>query len=87
MLLNEQNTLFDDLYKKLTDFPLLKEMLKDILYHGNKKSFNYGIKEIELASKFGYVYNNNNAVVIANRIFETLLYNKFITSPHYTVFP
>ena len=53
-------------------------MLKDILYHGNKKSFNYGIKEIELASKFGYVYNNNNAVVIANRIFETLLYNKFI---------
>ena len=78
VLLNEQNTLFDDLYKKLTDFPLLKEMLKDILYHGNKKSFNYGIKEIELASKFGYVYNNNNAVVIANRIFETLLYNKFI---------
>lgn len=78
LLLDEQNTLFDDMSKKLADFPLLKDMLKEILYHGEKRSFNFGIKEIELAHRFGYVYNNGGSVAITNRIFEILLYNRFI---------
>ena len=76
-LLKESNTLFDDLMKKLTQFPEMAAMLKAILYNGERVPFNYYDKYINLAAMFNFVYENKGAVAVSCRIFETWLYNYF----------
>lgn len=74
----EKNTLFDDMMKKLDDFPELSNMLQAILYLGQTFTFNPDEKSFNLARMFGYILPNaNGKVVISNRIFETMLYNYF----------
>ncbi len=80
IILIEKNTFFDDLNKKLDDFPLLEAMLKEILYYGKSCPFNLDDKVIEIAQMFNYIANNNGYVKISNRIIETRLYNKFMTA-------
>lgn len=77
MLLSESNTLFDDMRKKLHDFPELRDMLYEMLYNG--KSYPYVIddKYVDIAEMFGYIRSNGNVLKLANRIFETRLYNLF----------
>ncbi|MBP5503251.1 MAG: AAA-like domain-containing protein [Bacteroidales bacterium] len=77
-LLNEKNTFFDDLAKKLEDFPKMKQLLKDILYNGYEESFNTYYKHIEIAAMFNYIKNVNGKVMIFNRIIETWMYNLFM---------
>lgn len=77
MLLTEKNTLFDDLIKKLEDFPEIKSSLKDILYYGKEYSFNLDIKIINLAAMFNFIKNVNGKVRVFNRTMETRLYNLF----------
>ena len=76
-LLVEQNTLFDDMNKKLSDFPTLRDMLKDILYNGETYKYNIDDKPTELAKMFNFIFNDHGFVKISNRIFETRLYNAF----------
>ena len=78
ILLDEKNTFFDDLDKKLEDFPKTKELLKDILYNGYEQSFNTYYKHIEVAAMFNYIKNVNSKVQIFNRILETWMYNLFM---------
>ena len=77
MLLSESNTLFDDMRKKLQDFPELRTMLYEMLYNG--KSYPYVIddKFVDIAEMFGYIRSEGNVLKLANRIFETRLYNLF----------
>ena len=77
-LLDEKNTFFDDLAKKLEDFPKMKQLLKDILYNGYEESFNTYYKHIEIAAMFNYIKNVNGKVMIFNRIIETWMYNLFM---------
>ncbi len=77
-LLNEKNTFFDDLAKKLEDFPKMKQLLKDILYNGYEEPFNTYYKHIEIAAMFNYIKNVNGKVMIFNRIIETWMYNLFM---------
>lgn len=76
-ILIERNTLFDDLTKKLDQFPMLAKMLQTIIYNGERVTFNYYDREINLASMFSFVVNKNGAVAVQCRIFETWLYNYF----------
>lgn len=76
-LLVERNTLFDDMNKKLSDFPALQNMLKNILYNGESYRYNADDKSIELAKMFNFITNDHGMVRISNRIFETRLYNAF----------
>ena len=76
-LLVERNTLFDDMNKKLSDFPALRNMLKDILYNGESYRYNADDKSTELAKMFNFITNDHGMVRISNRIFETRLYNVF----------
>ncbi len=76
-LLVERNTLFDDMNKKLSDFPELRNMLKNILYNGESYRYNADDKSIELAKMFNFITNDHGMVRISNRIFETRLYNAF----------
>ena len=79
-LLKEGNTLFDDMAKKLNQFPKMSQILHAILYQGLRVPYNYYDKEINLASMFNIVYDNNGATAVKCRIFETWLYNYFSSS-------
>ena len=79
LLVEENNPFFDDLIKKLDDFPKLFQMLKDILYHGNSYIYNPDDKVISIAKMFNYIQNNNGRIKVSNRIIETRLYNYFMT--------
>lgn len=78
ILLNEQNTLFDDIVKKMQQFPELKHLFKDILFSGIKRSYTAYERYMQLAEMFNFIQNDNGYVVIANRIIEIFLYNIFL---------
>ena len=78
VLQNEQNTLFDDLVKKIQQFPELRKLFVDILFAGIKRSFTAYDRYMQLAEMFCFVRNDNGTAVIANRILETFLYNLFL---------
>lgn len=79
VLLSEANTLFDDMRKKLSDIPQLKKMLYELLYEGQTFLYNTDDNELDIAEMLGYIRNDNGKVIVANRIFETRLYNLFIS--------
>ncbi len=81
MLLSESNTLFDSLLQKLEDYPELSQLLQDLLFKGQEISYSIGVRSIEIALMFGFVKISASQVLIANRIFETLLYNHFLILP------
>lgn len=80
ILLLEKNTLFESLISKLTQHPELKNMLYAILFQGKWYSYNIFNKDIEIAEMFGFIKNQEGMVAIANRIFETVLYNLFLST-------
>jgi hypothetical protein len=79
MLLTESNTLFDDMVKKLDDFPELRKIIYTILFNGEKIPFNTYNYAINIGCMFGFLKNNQGTVAVSNRIFETQLYNLFIS--------
>mgnify|MGYP002853616223 CR=1 FL=1 len=79
ILLKEGNTLFDDMVKKLDQFPNLADTLQNILYSGQRIAYNYYDKDINIASMFNIIYDNAGTVAVRCRIFETWLYNYFAT--------
>jgi hypothetical protein len=70
LLVNEKNTLFDNLFKNLENDKNLYNLIYDILFLG--KDINYSINEPVI--NFGEMYNIirkvDNKVKISNRIFE-----------------
>lgn len=79
ILLNERNTLFESLINKLTDYPELKEMLYQLLFMGKSIVYNPLNTAIAMAEMFGFIKNVGGNAVIANRIFEMVLYNLFLS--------
>ena len=77
-ILMERNTLFDNMMKKLDDYPELKQILKDILLSGKDSSYNPDEKYIQIAAMFNYIVNKNGKIALACRIMETRLYNLFL---------
>ncbi|MDO5424034.1 MAG: AAA-like domain-containing protein [Eubacteriales bacterium] len=80
ILLTEPNTLFDSLFNKLEDYPELDRVLRSLLFEGKEIPYVLEDRPIEMAMMFGFVRRSGNSVVVANRIFETLLYNFFLIS-------
>ncbi len=78
-ILTETNPLFDDLLKKLADYPELKSMLYDVLFRGQVYPYNPDNAEIRIAAMFGLIKERMGQVEVANRIFETRLYNYFLS--------
>lgn len=78
-ILGETNTLFDDMRKKLDDYPKLREMIYDLLFQGFKMPFNRYNESINIGVTFGFISENDGVAVISNRIFETYFYNLFIS--------
>lgn len=78
-LLIESNTLFDDMVKKLDDFPELKQALYRVLFKGERVPYNVDNLAINLGLMFGFMKLSGGMVQITNRIFETRIYNIFIS--------
>lgn len=78
-LLSESNTLFDDMRKKITDIPELRNMLYAILFTGQKIPYNPDNFAIDMGTMFGFIRNENGDVAVSNRIFETRMYNFFLS--------
>lgn len=79
LLLSENNTLFQSLTGKLIHYPALKEALRSILMEGTRLTYNVHQEAINQMEMYGLIRNDQNTVRIANRIFETLLYNLFLS--------
>lgn len=78
-LLNEGNTLFDDIVKKLDQYPELVRTIKGVLFQGMCYPFNYYDKATNLAIMLSFVKQDKGAFAIACRIFEIWFYNYFIS--------
>ncbi|MDO4336824.1 MAG: AAA-like domain-containing protein [Eubacteriales bacterium] len=78
ILRKESNTLFDDMVKKLNDYPKLKEMIYRILFMGRSYPFDRENMLVNLGVTFGFLKDNDGTVALANRIFETRIYDLFI---------
>ena len=77
-LLNERNTLFDDMIKKIEQFPDLKSLLKEHLFSGESRKYNPLNKAFQLAERFSIINVHNGSFSIACRIMETAIYEYFM---------
>ena len=81
-LLNERNTLFDDMIKKIEQFPDLKSLLKEHLFSGESRKYNPDNQAFQLAEQFSIITVHNGAFSIACRIMETRIYEYFMAEEH-----
>ena len=79
LLLAENNTLFQTLTKNLNNYPYLKASIRGILMEGTRLTWNPDQEDIVQMQMYGLIRNDHNTVRIANRIFETRLYNLFLS--------
>jgi len=80
IVLRMKTPLFESLVKQLMDYPKLKELIYAMLIQGASVSDNIDMPEIDLGKMFGFFHaGKGNRLAISNRIFETRLYNYFIS--------
>jgi hypothetical protein len=79
IIIYEHNTLFDDIYKNLESDKELYQLLYSILVLGESYTFKTGNPVIDLAHMFGIIENKNGIAKVSNRIFETIIYDYFIS--------
>lgn len=79
ILLNANIPLFGSMMRHIHEYTDLKKMLYVMLFQGERVAYNPDNRTIELACMFGYVVNDKGIVRVANRIFETRLYNLFLS--------
>lgn len=81
LLLFEKSPLFESLIGKLNDYPKLKDIIYPLLFQGQTIAYNADNADIDMLLMFGFVRTEDGKIQIANRIFETRLYNYFLTLP------
>lgn len=78
-LLKTSNPLFEDMIKHIEENKVLKQMLKNLLFKGEEYPYNIYHSAINVGTMFGFITEQQGMTVIANRIFETHLYNYFLS--------
>lgn len=79
ILLTEKNTLFESLIHKLEEYSELRNIIYHILFQGDMITYNPDNSAIDIGIMFGFVKADNGIVVVSNRIFETRIYNYFLS--------
>jgi len=79
IILNEPNLLFDDLGKNMENNEELSNLLYDIVVNGQSYEYNMTNPAMELGFIFGFLRKQVECVAVDNLIFETVIYNHFIT--------
>ncbi|GBU23740.1 hypothetical protein R83H12_00357 [Fibrobacteria bacterium R8-3-H12] len=77
LILTEQSTLFDDIFKNIESNPDLKELLRELTVGNRAYSYNVDNQAIQFASIFGIVEKRGTLVAIHNRVFEVRITNYF----------
>jgi hypothetical protein len=78
----EKNPLFESLINKLEDDEKLRRLIYIILFKGEKIPFSLYDASFNNAIMYGFLKNQNGSVAIANRIFETLLCDWFLSQEY-----
>ena len=79
ILLMEDNALFDSLTGKLINSPSLLNILDRAIFSGEELVYNRLDVDMNDAIRYGFLTRNENKVQIANRIFETIVYDSILT--------
>ncbi len=79
MLVKENNALYQSLIEKINVYPELKTILYELLFNGRPVPYVATNGYIETAAMFGFIKNKDDTAVISNRIFESVLYNYFLS--------
>lgn len=83
-ILNENSPLFGSMIRHINEYPVMRRMLYDILFCGETVSYNPDNQVIELAKMFGYIREQEGRIQVANRIFETRLYDYYLSEEELT---
>lgn len=78
-LLGRPNTLFDDIIKNLERYQGFKNMVEGILLRGADVSYIASNPDIARGEMYGILKNENGHVKIANPIFESYIYEYFVS--------
>jgi hypothetical protein len=79
ILLDEKNTLFDDLIKNIENNSELYRVIYDILLEGKRLSFNIHNPIIDLGVVLGIFTKNEGILAVSNRVFELCIYDYMIS--------
>lgn len=79
MLVKENNMLYQSLIGKLNSYPELRAVLYELLFTGKPIPYVATNNYINVAAMFGFIRNEGDTAVVSNRIFESVLYNFFIS--------
>ena len=80
-LLGETNTLFDDIFKNIENNAELSEMLYDLLIRGDVQPYVAYDSTVSIGLRYGFITSagDSGKLVIANKIFEALITNYFVS--------
>ena len=79
LLLVENNTLFDDIFKNLENNKELSVLIYDLLVLREVKPFVIYDPVVGIGVIYGFIKNVDDRIAIANKIFELLMVNYFIS--------
>ncbi|MCI9004388.1 MAG: hypothetical protein HFH39_03930 [Lachnospiraceae bacterium] len=83
LLLGESNTLFDDMRKKLDEYPKLSKMIYALLFIGKSMAYSPDNLEMDIGIRFGFMKCVEGQIAVSNRIFEMRLYNYYLAEEIY----
>ena len=78
-LTSEKNTLFESLIGKVLQYPELDKLLQEHIFCGKSVSYVASNPTIDLAAMFGIIQEENGQVVPANKIFDTVLSDYYLS--------
>jgi flavodoxin len=78
ILLDERNTLFDDIFKNIENNPKLSELIYDIMILGIERTFKFYDPTTSLGEMYGIFKKKGRQIAVSNRIFEILIVEHFI---------
>lgn len=79
ILADGNSSLFQSLTGKLENSPEMKDSIRKLLMEGEMIPYNVDNDAVLQLQMYGFVKRRNSIVTIANRIFETRLYNYFLS--------
>ncbi|MCL1917244.1 MAG: AAA-like domain-containing protein [Peptococcaceae bacterium] len=82
IIINEQNMLFDDIFKNLESYKDLYDFVYSVLIMGEQINFVINDPLIGLGATFGFLKNTNGKVAIANKIFEAAMTNYYVSKEY-----
>ena len=79
IVLAENNTLFDDIYKNLGNYQDFYNLMYGLIISGVRYTFNIGNPIINFGMMYGLLMNISGSVAVSNKIFELIISNYFIS--------